>query len=266
MWGSVLGLAFLTALDPVRLGITLLVLSRRRPVQNLFAYWLGSLTGCIPGLVIPLTLLNVTPMFRSAAEGMAHPETSSTVRHVQIGMGVLALSVAAIIGIRLLARQRARRVMPGNGTTTTILRESGMPPAIARLLARARSAGMEGGSVFRRLLGRVHNSWENGSLWVAWVIGGWLAGPPPEFILILLAIFAASGAAVGTQVSAAIVFVAGMLAIVEIVLVTYIVAPMKTQEALRLLQGWVSGHRQHVLAVLAAMIGVSLVAHGVGIV
>jgi hypothetical protein len=36
--------------------------------------------------------------------------------------------------------------------------------------------------------------------------------------LLLLAIVVASGAAIGTQVSAAIVFVAGMLAVVEIVL------------------------------------------------
>jgi hypothetical protein len=264
MWGSVLGLAFLAALDPVRLGITLLVLTRPRPVQNLLAYWLGSLTGCIPGLVIPLTVLNVTPMFRSAAEGMAHPEASSTVRHIQIGMGVLALLTATIIAIRILARQRTRRVMPGAGTTSTMVRESGIPLPIARLLARTRSAGMEGGSVFRRLLGRVYNSWENGSLWVAWVIGAWLAGPQPDTILFLLAILATSGAVIGTQVSAAIAFVVGMLAIVEIVLVSYMAAPTKTQEALRLLHDWVSAHRQEVLATLAAMTGFSLVAHGMG--
>jgi hypothetical protein len=41
MWGSVLVLALLAALNPVRLGLALLVISRPRPVQNLLAYWVG---------------------------------------------------------------------------------------------------------------------------------------------------------------------------------------------------------------------------------
>ena len=46
MWGSVGVLALLAALDPVRLGLTLLVISRPRPVQNLLA-----LLGRQPGRV-----------------------------------------------------------------------------------------------------------------------------------------------------------------------------------------------------------------------
>ena len=47
MWGSVLGLALIAALHPFRLAIILLMVSRPRPVQNLLAYWVGSLAvGC----------------------------------------------------------------------------------------------------------------------------------------------------------------------------------------------------------------------------
>jgi Sap, sulfolipid-1-addressing protein len=35
----VLGLALLLALNPVRLGVILLMISRLRPVPNLLAYW-----------------------------------------------------------------------------------------------------------------------------------------------------------------------------------------------------------------------------------
>ena len=42
VWGSVLVLALLAAVDPVRLGLTLLLISRPRPVQNLLAYGVGS--------------------------------------------------------------------------------------------------------------------------------------------------------------------------------------------------------------------------------
>jgi Sap, sulfolipid-1-addressing protein len=38
MWGAVLVLGLLEGLNPLRLGLTLLVLSRPRPVQNLLAY------------------------------------------------------------------------------------------------------------------------------------------------------------------------------------------------------------------------------------
>jgi hypothetical protein len=258
MWGSVLALAFMAALEPVRLGITLLVISRPRPVQNLFALWAGSLTGCIPGLVVPLTVLNFTPM-----RGLATPATSSTVRHVQIGMGMFVLSIAALMAVRFLARQRAHQPIPGANTSTVVL-DSNTPTAISRLLSRAQDAPMEGGSAIRRLLGRVHNGWENGSLWVSWVMGAWLAGPQPPDVVILLAVIAASGAAIGTQVSAAIVFVVGMLAVVEIVLVSHLAAPAKTQAVVREVHDWVLAHRRQVLVAIFAVIGVTLVANGMG--
>ncbi|MBL3746502.1 GAP family protein, partial [Mycobacteroides abscessus subsp. massiliense] len=43
MWGSVLALVVLVALNPIRLGITLLVISRPKPVPNLLVYWAGCL-------------------------------------------------------------------------------------------------------------------------------------------------------------------------------------------------------------------------------
>ncbi|MGA7050361.1 MAG: GAP family protein, partial [Mycobacterium sp.] len=39
MWSPVLVLAFMLAIDPLRLGLILLVISRPRPLQSLLAYW-----------------------------------------------------------------------------------------------------------------------------------------------------------------------------------------------------------------------------------
>ncbi len=39
--GTVLVLALAMATDPMRLGVTLLLISRPRPVLNLLVYWLG---------------------------------------------------------------------------------------------------------------------------------------------------------------------------------------------------------------------------------
>jgi hypothetical protein len=258
----VLAIALLEALNPVRLGITLLVVSRPRPVQNLLAYGVGSLTACIATLVVPVTLLHGTPTFRSFAQDLA---TISTVRHIQIGIGVLALSIAALMTVRSLmrARQRAHLPTPGGNTSTLVL-DSNTPPAISRLLGRMQDAPTEGGSAIRRLLGRVHNAWENGSLWVAFMIGIGLAGTPPDVVLFVLAIIVPSGAAIGTQLSAVIVFAVGMLAVVEITLVSHLAMPAKTQAVLRLLHDWAWAHRRQIVVVMCTVAGVSLVAQGMG--
>jgi hypothetical protein len=120
-----------------------------------------------------------------------------------------------------------------------------------------------GGSAIRRLLGRVRNAWENGSLWVSLVISIAMS-PTLDAVLLLVAIIVASGAAIGTQVGAAIAFVFVMLAVEEIVLASYLITPAKTQAVVRLLHGWVRAHRRKVLLAILAVGGVSLVAWGMG--
>jgi hypothetical protein len=263
----VLGLALLLALDPVRLGLILLLISRPRPLQNLLAYWVTCLAVCVASLLVPLMVLHFTPRFRSFAQDLATPATvaSSTVRHVQIGSGVLALSMAVLITVRALRRARRRAQLPTpGGSTATMVLDSNTPTAISRLLGRAQDAPTEGGSAIRRLLGRAHDAWESGSLWVAFAIG---IGPlPPELVLYVLAIIVPSGAAIGTQISAAIAFVVGMLAIVEITLASYLATPAKTQAVLRRLHDWVRPRRWQVVVAICAVGGVSLLANGMGIV
>jgi hypothetical protein len=259
MWSSVLVLALLAGLSPVRLGLILLVISRPRPVQNLLALWGGALTASVVNLLIPLAVLQATPMFRSFVQDLGK---GSSARHIQIGMGVLALSIAALMIVRFSVRQPANLSTPG-GNASTLVPGSLTPPAISRLMVRAKDAPTEGRPAIRRLLGRAHNAWENGSLWVAFVIGMGI-GPAAEDVIVLLAIVVASGAAVGTQVGAAIAFVVGMLAIVEIILVSYLATPVKTQAGLRLLHDWARAHRRKILVVVFAVGGVSLVANGMG--
>ena len=128
MWGSLLVLALMVALDPVRLGATLLLISRPRPLQNLLVYWIGGMTVSVPYMLVPLMVLHVTPFFRSLAQELASPATfaSSTVRHIQIGIGVLALSIAALMAVRFWARPAGaaadtgrHHVDPGDGLECT---------------------------------------------------------------------------------------------------------------------------------------------------
>jgi hypothetical protein len=262
MWSAVLGLGLLTALNPLRLGLALLVISRPRPLQNLFAYWVGCLTGCTPAVVVPLTLLHVTPMFTSFGQHLA---ASPSVRHIRFGMGVAALSIAALMIVHSLARRRPRAQLPNpSGTKATAVLESNKPSPFLRLLGRVQNAPTEEASAFRRLLGRVHNAWENGSLWLAFVIGLVFGGVDPDTGVLLLAIIVTSGAAIGTQITAAIVFVAVTLVIVEITLASYLVTPVKTQKTLRLLHDWALTHRRKILVGMCALVGLGLVVANMG--
>lgn len=264
MWGPLLALAVVTALNPVRLGITLLVISRPRPVPNLLVYWFGCLTGCVPAVMVPLTLLHVTPMFKSWADGLTK---SSTVRHVQLGMGVLVLSIAVLITVRALIRRRQPTDPPiSAGNSSTLLLDRNKPIAISRLLGRTEDSvtgdGSDG-SAIRRLLRRVNKAWENGSLWVAFVIGLAFGGVEPDVGFFLIAIIVASGAAIGTQVIAAIVFVVTLLAIIETALISYLATPAKTEAVVQRLHHWALTHRRKILVAMCTVAGVSLVANGV---
>jgi|EndMetStandDraft_3_1072993.scaffolds.fasta_scaffold00782_7 Sap-like sulfolipid-1-addressing protein len=269
MWGSVLVVTLLSALNPVRIALTLLMASRLRPVQNLLALWAGCLTGAIFSVVVPLTLVHVTSMSESFGQGGA---ASSTVQRVQIGMGVLALATAALMTVRSLIRRRQPAQLPSQeatrgrhrkgGSTSTLVLESNTPTAISRLLGREHEAPAEGGSAFRRLLRRARSAWENGSIWIAYVIGLAFGGPQPDVALFVVAIIVGSGAAIAMQVVAATAFVFGTVGVIEIILVSYLITPAKTLAVLQRLHDWVSAHRQQILAAIFAVVGVALVANG----
>jgi Sap, sulfolipid-1-addressing protein len=263
MWSTLLVLALLAGLDPIRLGWTLLVVSRPRPIQNLFAYWVGTMTVSVLLILGPLMLVNATPKFNSFTDNLA---TNPTFRQIQTGLGVLVLSVVAVMVVRSLARRRQRAlVSTPSGAGSTLVLDSNTPTASSPLPVHAQDAATEDGSAIRWLLGRARNAWENGSLWVSFVIGVGCV-PPIDGTIFILAIAVTSGAELGTQLIAAIVFVVGTLVVVEIMLIGYLAVPAKTEAMLRLLHNWALAHRRHVLFAIFAVVGVSLVAHGTGIV
>jgi hypothetical protein len=262
--GSLLLLTLMVALDPVRLGATLLMISRPRPLQNMLVYWIGGMTIGVTYMLGPLTVLHTTPFLRSLAQDLASPATyaNATVRHIQIGIGLLVLSLAALMARHFWARPRAQLPTPG-GTTATLVTESITPTAIVPMLGRTQEVPTGRGSAIQRLLARARNAWENGSLWVALVIGLMLA-PPPFTIIFVLVTIMATGSAIGVQVIAAIAFVVGMQAVIEIALVSHLFRPVKTQAVLQLVHDWTRAHRQKILVAMCVFIGGALVAQGMG--
>ena len=101
MSSAVLVLSVVVAMDPVRIGITAFLISRPRPMLNLFAFWLG---GMAAGIAIALVVLVFLRDFAlSVMREVVSAASSPIVAHIQVAIGVLAVLIAA----RLRARQRA---------------------------------------------------------------------------------------------------------------------------------------------------------------
>ncbi len=236
MWGIALLLGLSTAADPVRIGIAVLFISRPRPITNLLAFWLGGMaTGLGFGILTLILLRDFSPVLvQDVTAGFTGGPT-------KIVIGVLALLIAAVNAVGL-ARLRAW-VPIGSGDPSPSAPQPSMPSPVSWLVARARHV-LEGGRP-----------------WVAFVVGLG-QGPAPVEYLAALSVIAASGAAIGTQLCAAVAFTIGMLAIIEIPLVVYLVKPEQTEAIMLSVNNWLRAHRRWILVVIAGALGIVMVASG----
>jgi hypothetical protein len=269
MWGPLLVLALVITINPLRLGIILLVLSRPRPMQNLLAYWFGTLLSGFSYLLVPLFLLHSTPTSASIANGLTNSTASPVVQHVTIALGVVLLAVAVLMTVRSLAGtpSRGRHAMPSRrrgGGASTQVHDPAALPIISRLMRPADEVLPEGASRVRRLLSRARDAWRNGSPWIALVIG--LMVMPADGVLLALALIVASGAAIGMQLGAGITFVITVLAVEEVILISNLVAPEKTHAALQWLHDWAVAHHRKFMAAIMAVVGASLIVQGLGVI
>jgi hypothetical protein len=242
MWGTVFLLAVAAATDPIRLGIAVVLIARPRPIVNLLAFWLGGMaTGVATALGGLLLLRDFLPV---VVQHVTSTVAIFTRAPVEIAIGLLALSAAALIAVGSSARQPARVPIP-DGDLSALTSQQSTPTAFSRLTARA-----------QHVLGC-------GPPWVAFVAGLGQSTNPVEYLLALTAIVA-SGAAVGTQISAAVMFTVVVLAVVEIPLVSFLATPAKTQAFMLYLQDWVQARRRQMFAAILAVAGVMLLARGIG--
>jgi len=232
-------MALIAATNPVRLGIALLLISRPRPMLNLFTYWLGAMaTAITAGLGVLIVVHDFAPRFMQSMSAQA---ASSGARHAQIVIGLVLLSVTALIAVGFSARR-------------TLVPTAGRDPS-ARVLRTSTP------SAFARLRGRVQDILKGECLSVAFVVGLSSGFPAVEYPVALAAI-AASGSSIGVQISAAIMFIVVMLAVVEIPLFSYSATPAQTQAVMLRLHDWVRPRRWQILATIVAAEAVLMVATG----
>ena len=236
MWSAVLVLSLVVAMDPVRVGITALLLSRPRPVLNLFVFWLGGMTaGITVALAVLLFLRDLAlPALRAAISTVSSP----TAAHIQVVIGVFAVLIAA----RFWARQRVPAAVTGADASGALLHPN--------------TVTAPGGLSIRARL-------ECGSLVMVFVAGLALATPPVEYLAAIVTILA-STATVGAQVGAALMFTLVAFTVVEVPLIGYLTTPAKTLAVLRRLNDWIHAHRQAIPTVLIGVVGALLMATGMG--
>lgn len=154
MWIALLVMAAATSVEPVRIGLTLLMLNRPRPVLQLMAFLCG---GFVMGTTGGLLVLFVLPPSVTESSGLTLPR-------VQIVIGTLALLTAAVLIVRV-ATARPREMRPARSDS-----------ASAGFSARAQ----------RLLKGR--------SLWVAGTAGLGIALPSVDYLAALAIIVASGSA------------------------------------------------------------------------
>lgn len=240
MWGTVLVFALISATEPIRIGVTALLVALPRPMLNMFAYWLGLMTSGFGLAVVALCLLRdfTLPVVRVLTSAIESP----IVPPIQISFGVVALLLAVMFALRFPARQAA---------------------SVSAMVGEQSGLGGTKTTVFSRL------SWpalvERGSTRMAFFAGLGTSTPPLEYWGAIMAILA-SGAAAGTQLSAALLFILVSFAIAEFPLVSYLVSPAKTQVVVMQLHGWLRAHRQPLFVFCLGMFGALMIAGGAGLV
>lgn len=251
MWTCVLIIGLGMAIDPVRLGFVVVLMSRRKPMRNLLAFWLGGIVAGVSVGVAVLVLMRDAALvaIRNAASAIAEVRSAVVIfsgPRLQITFGVLALLLLAVMTARARAAARAP-AMPatvGGGGTATLVQE---PPSR---------------NPFMRLGARTQEMLNCDQVWPAFAIGLASTFPPYEGV-VLLAVIMASGAALGTQFGAFILFILLVLALIEIPLVGYLAKPEKTEAVMLRFQNWMRTYRRQITQVMVGGTGVLLLTQGI---
>jgi Sap, sulfolipid-1-addressing protein len=225
MWITILVIAVAISLEPFRIGMTVLMLNRPRPMLQLLAFLSG---GFAMGISVGLVVLFVLQPRLLDSKHFTLPK-------VQIAIGVLALLGSAVVATNILAGRFGNRAPAGD------------------------EAGDEDGP--RRLSTRVRHLLKGRSLWIAAVAGLGIALPSVDY-LAALAVILASGTTATTQAGALLAFNVVAFALVEIPLAAYLLAPEKTRASMTALNDWIRSRRRREVAALLAGVGCVLIVIG----
>ncbi len=252
MWTGVLILGVGMALDPVRLGLIAVLMSRRKPFRYLLAFWLGGvITGVAVGMAVLVLMRDVALAAIRSAESAITQVRSAAVflagPGLQLTGGAVLLLLVVVITARAKAAARVAAIpatTTGGGGTATLVKQD-----------RSRNP-------FVWLGARTQQMLDSDFVWPAFLVGLSSTFPPYEGV-VLLAVIMASGTTIGAQFSAFIIFTLLVNGLVEIPLVGYLAWPTKTEAVMQRFHNWTRTYRLQISQVMFGGAGVMLLTQGI---
>ena len=245
MWSILFVVGVGMAIDPVRIGFAIVMLSQRRPFRSLMAFWLGGVAaGAAIGLAALVLMRELTTTVLHFIGDIFNWVRTTTVvfegGRFQIAIGVLSLMMLA----KMMKRSRATaKLAAGGGHTVALVEE-------------------RPGNLFQRLGERTHNVLSGDRMWPAFVIGLSSSFPPYEG-WVVVAFIGASSTGVLTQFSTFMLFIFMVLAVIEIPLICHLLAPSKTQAIMEVIQDWTRRYRLQITKGILAFTGVTFLYTGI---
>jgi Sap, sulfolipid-1-addressing protein len=239
------------AIDPVRLGLAVVMLARRKPMLNLFAFWLG---GIVAGASIAVAVL----VFMRDVALMAIRNLVAAVGQLRAGTfifeGPRLMITVGLVSLALLAVTMAR----AKAATRVVAQQTTLDGGNGAVLVEEQRPA----SRFARLGARTQAMLDGDSIWPAFAVGVITSFPPYEGVVVL-AFIMASGTAITTQFGAFIIFTLMVLAVIEIPLVSYLVVPEKTEAVMLRIQHWLRTYRAQIAQVILGFTGVVFLTQGI---
>jgi hypothetical protein len=224
-------------MEPTRLGLIALLLTRPRPTRHLIVFLITSLT---ISLSIGLTVLFVVH-HSSLTKGDISPAP------LQIAFGVVLLLVAALLASNIRLNRFSRQKVPAAGGADDAAGEGvPLPPTSRRA----------------RLFQRVRRFTRGESSALSASIGAATAMPSFDYFA-LLAIIIASKAPALEQALALLTFLLLAGAGASIPLLSFLVAPDRTRIWVQKASSWIRSRTRKQAGVFVGVVGVILIAIGV---
>lgn len=248
MWNTVIFLGLVMATDPIRLGLALVCVTRRRPLVNLFAFWLGGMVAALGLAFVVLVVLRDLALVAIKTSTAAITEFRSAVvilegPRLQVTIGLIALGSV----IHMVSKQRARsRAMNRELALVASGGSSGGDSGAGVAVLEPEPMGRFSGFIYK--LGDFSKSIleRPGFVWPAFIVGLTSSAPPIETVTAMTVIMA-SGAALGTQVSAFVVFILLVLTVIEVPLIALLVKPRQTEALLARVNAWLTTYRRQIM-------------------
>lgn len=244
MWSTVLVMAVVAGVDPLRIGVVAYMLSRRHPMRLLLPFFAVAF-----GLNVAVGAAVVFVFKNTSGDGGQAISPAA-----EIGIGVAALLIAALVAsgaaARLLDRFRRRRaVVPAGGSDRPEPGEGPAPPPLDSL------------PIVSKLPESVKAALRGEAAWAAALLG-LSNGFPTPYYLAAMAAALTSGAAAGEQMAALVVFNVVGFAAALIPIISFWIAPAATRSAVERIYAAMKIHQRLVITVIAGAVGVFFVGLG----